>query len=66
LRSELERQVLDSRDEALRKAWASLAGYKFFMFGYHAAHWVKLNRLLEGDRQANPFRDLVLLARSRR
>lgn len=56
--------------KAEEKAWKSLAGYKFFMFGYHAAHWVNLNRLLkkQGDTEGNvpnPFRELVKLAKAK-
>lgn len=51
--------------EAERKAWDSLARYKFFMFGYHAADWVKINRRLGGERW-NPFKDLVDAARAKR
>ncbi len=49
-------------DEAERKAWDSLARYKFQMFGYYCAIWVHLNRISRENR-ANPWRDLVLLAR---
>lgn len=57
-------------EEALRadlrtaevKALDALARYKFWMFGYHAADWVRLNRRLPGSRP-NPFKRLVLLAR---
>jgi hypothetical protein len=49
--------------EAERKAWDSLAGYKFLMFGYHAAQWVTLNKLLAHPR-ANPFGEAVKLARA--
>lgn len=44
------------------KAWKSLAGYKFYMFGYHAAAWVKYNKLLANP-MPNPFKDLVHKAR---
>lgn len=50
------------RDEAKKKAWDSLARYKFAMFGYWASIWVHLNELCP-DRQPNPFGDLVKLAR---
>jgi uncharacterized membrane protein YjdF len=50
--------------EAERKAWDSLARYKFLMFGYWAAQWV-LCRGLTGDKIANPFRELVTVARSK-
>ena len=48
--------------EAEAKAWKSLAGYKFYMFGYWAARWVQVNK--DGEfRKPNPFKELVLLAR---
>ncbi len=51
-------------DEAERRAWRALKGYKFQMFGYWAAIWVHLNRV--GDfRRANPFRELVQVGRRR-
>jgi hypothetical protein len=46
---------------AAYKAWDSLARYKFQMFGYWAAIWVHLNRVI-GDRQPNPFKNLVVIA----
>lgn len=51
-------------DQAERKAWESLSGYKFWMFGYHAAQWVMLNQLLDRPRP-NPFRCAVDLARTK-
>ena len=51
--------------DAEGKAWASLAGYKFVMFGYWAGVWVHLNRLL-GKPRPNPFRPLVKYARTRK
>jgi hypothetical protein len=55
--------IADAMIEAERKAWKSLAGYKFLMFGYHAAQWVLLNKLDCGFRMKNPFRGLVKVAR---
>ncbi len=52
------------RDQAERKAWDALARYKFQMFGYWAAIWVHLNRIM-GDRKPNPWREVVKLARRR-
>lgn len=49
-------------DNAERKAWDSLARYKFQMFGYWAAIWVHLNRIGEFKR-ANPWQPLVLVAK---
>jgi hypothetical protein len=51
------------RNEAKRKAFDSLARYKFQMFGYHAAIWVYLNRI-SLDKQPNPFSVLVGMARA--
>lgn len=45
-------------------AWDSLARYKFFMFGYHAAQWVLLNWII-GGRRSNPWAALVALARAK-
>lgn len=44
--------------EAELKAFESLANYKFQMFGYWAAIWVHLNRILAAKRP-NPFKELV-------
>lgn len=52
-------------EEAERKAWDSLARYKFMMFGYWCAVWVHLNRL-EGRKRPNPFIDLVKVAKERK
>jgi hypothetical protein len=51
-------------DEAESKAWASLARYKFQMFGYWAAIWVHLNRI-GGFKRPNPWSGLVAKARER-
>lgn len=48
--------------ENTAKAWDALARYKFWMFGYHAAHVVKLRRLL--GLKGNPFKALVDAARA--
>lgn len=49
-------------DDAEAKAWASLARYKFQMFGYWCAIWVHLNRI-SGMKRPNPFKGLVHVAR---
>jgi len=49
-------------NEAERKAWDSLARYKFMMFGYWAAMWVHLNKV-GGFHRNNPFAALVMSAR---
>lgn len=51
-----------ARDRAKADALKNLARYKFSNFGYHAARWVTLNALI-GDKQPNPFKALVMLAR---
>lgn len=53
----------DAITEAETKAWKALAGYKFWMFGYHSSQWVLLNRLSQPHRP-NPFTQLVKLARN--
>ncbi len=53
--------IEEERDLQELKAWTNLARYKFLMFGYHAANWVTLNRLI-GDKKPNPFRKLVKFA----
>ena len=53
-------------NESIEKAWEALSGYKFWMFGYHAAAWVRYNQLLPpNERRKNPFIDAVKLARSK-
>lgn len=49
-------------DEAERKAFEALAGYKFQMFGYWAAIWVHMNRL-RAKPKPSPFAATVRLAR---
>lgn len=56
--------LLAELEEAERKAWDSLARYKFLMFGYWAAIWVHLNRAGSFGRP-NPWRNLVMEARRR-
>lgn len=60
----LEERLRADLVQAETKAWDSLARYKFFMFGYHAADVVKLRRLLR--LRGNPFKALVDLARAER
>lgn len=52
-------------DEAEHKAWDALSRYKFWMFGYHAAIWVHLNRIGE-FRRPNPWAKLVTEAREKK
>lgn len=58
LRATLEAELVDAE----RKAWDSLARWKFWMFGYWAAYAVKLKRQLGRGREPF-FKPLVLLAR---
>jgi hypothetical protein len=46
--------LFDELETAERKAWESLAGYKFQMFGYWAAIWVHLNRVTSEAMNAKP------------
>lgn len=58
----MNEQMLRELDEAEAKAWDALRRYKFLMFGYWAAWWVKLNRLA-GAKRPNPWKGLVTFAR---
>jgi hypothetical protein len=60
----LEERLHADLAAAETKAWEALARYKFWMFGYWAADWVRLNRRLQSKRP-NPFKQLVVLARAR-
>jgi len=57
-----EQKLLEHLSEAERKAWESLARYKFQMFGYWAAIWVHLNRI-GGFKRRNPWGSLAKEAR---
>jgi hypothetical protein len=56
--AKIEAAMVEAHDKAL----ANLARYKFSNFGYWAAEWVKLNKLLPKP-QPSPFTALVKLAR---
>jgi len=58
----MKEELLKELDEAERKAWDSLARYKFAMFGYWAGIWVHLNRISRAQR-SNPWKQLVRVAR---
>lgn len=60
----MEDTIRQEMSDAERKAWESLSGYKFIMFGYHASRWVNYAKLLN-IQEANPFRELVKLAREK-
>ena len=60
----MDEKMLRELDAAQEKATEALKRYKFLMFGYWAAWWVKLNRLA-GAKRPNPFKPIVLLARQR-
>ena len=55
-------RLLDALDDAAAQAWKNLARYQFDRFGYYAARWVTLNRIL-GGKHPNPFKAAVRLAR---
>jgi len=57
----MEERIKELMKAEEAKAWKALAGYKFYMFGYHAAAWVKLNQLLP-EPFSNPFKTLVRFA----
>ena len=61
---DLEIGISNSMADAYGKALDSLGRYKFLMFGYWAAQWVQLNRLLPTPRP-NPFSALVKYAKER-
>lgn len=56
--------IIDNREIAHASAVRALAKYKFWMYGYHAAQWVLLNRCLKGTpwHQSSPFSMFVELA----
>jgi hypothetical protein len=57
-------RLKEARDQAERDAIKNLQRYKFSNFGYHAARWVTLNRII-GDKKPNPFKHLVDCARAK-
>lgn len=60
-------QLLLDWEDATRQAFDALARYKFWMFGYHAARVVYVATLIQrlgGPKLPNPFKDLVMAARS--
>jgi len=61
MKGELDR-LKQTKQEAFENAIDSLSRYKFMMFGYWAAIWVHLNQI-SGEKEHNPFRDLVGKAR---
>jgi len=58
------KKILSAMADAEQKAWKALAGYKFWMFGYHAARWVNYKKLLDSS-TSNPFVELVKVARKK-
>ena len=59
----LEEKMRITLDAAEFEAIKNLGRYKFAQFGYFAARWVTLNRLLPGTRPS-PFKALVKAARA--
>jgi len=60
--AEANETIALAKDDIYNKALVSLARYKFIMFGYYAALWSSLNKL-DRQKDPNPFRDFVELAR---
>lgn len=59
-------RIHNARLDAERKAWDSLARYKFYMFGYWSAAWVKYNQLMpKEEKLPNPFKSLVIMAKEK-
>ena len=56
-------RITDEIAEAEHQAWTALTRYKFLLFGYWAGMWIHLNRI-DGNRRANPWRQLVQQARA--
>ena len=59
-----EVKIMEQMKDSEHKAWKALAGYKFWMFGYHAARWINYNNLLD-KKQGSPLTALVKLARAK-
>ncbi len=60
----MNNKIIQGMKDAEDKAWEALSGYKFWMFGYHAARWVNYARLLD-EKYPNPFNSLVKVARNK-
>jgi hypothetical protein len=61
--SDARQTILAAMRDAEVKAWEGLRGYKFWMFGYHAARWVNYNQLLPpAARFRSPFKSVVEIA----
>jgi hypothetical protein len=60
----MQEKILHQMDEAEDKAWEALSGYKFLIFGYHAARWVTYKKLLPFP-VPSPFVSLVSIAREK-
>jgi len=59
----MDERIIAAMADAETKAWEGLRGYKFWMFGYHAARWQNYNQLLPSTRRfRSPFRALVEIA----
>jgi len=59
----MDERIIAAMLDAEAKAWEALRGYKFWMFGYHAARWQNYNQLLPLTRRfRSPFRKLIEIA----
>ncbi|MDP2730867.1 MAG: hypothetical protein Q8O55_10355 [Dehalococcoidales bacterium] len=61
-RGDMRERIIEQMADAEAKAWEALSGYKFWMFGYHAARWVNYKQLL-GEAIPSPFHQLVEIGR---
>ena len=59
----IEKVIRPEREEALQKALTALSQYKFWMFGYWAAVWVRMNKL-DPRPEPSPFQKFVQMART--
>jgi hypothetical protein len=57
-------RFLAELDSAEKDAWRCLAQYKFWMFGYYAARWITINKILRTHRP-NPWKEIVQIAKEK-
>jgi len=62
---DMEEKLKEMMRDDLDKAYEALSRYKFYMFGYYAAAWVRYNKLLAKP-LPNPFAPLVQAARAQK
>jgi len=64
-------KILEEMDVCEKKAIDSLSRYKFYMFGYWSAAWIKYNQLAVDmgvieKKRPNPFKFLVDAAKEKK